>query len=156
MPSPFTLVTELVNMVDEETEIREFRSHAPEGCYGEIIKLGPNQRKEASSRKFYQREADSFRSSALKIFVGGRDTGRVLTPHHFICYSKIVFQLDGNEELIITAVRDASFFLYRLKGLAFSYGKEQLRGHARRRDRLSPEYHHHLAPIFLLFLYVYI
>ncbi|KAI7988525.1 hypothetical protein LOK49_LG13G02487 [Camellia lanceoleosa] len=128
MPSPFTVVTELVNMVNLETEIREFRSQAPEGCYGEIIKLGPNQRKEASSRKFYQRAADSFRPSVLKIFVGGRDTGRVLTPHHFIYYSKIVFQLDGNEELIITAVRDASFFLYRLKGLRFLMGRNNCEG----------------------------
>ncbi|KAI7988287.1 hypothetical protein LOK49_LG13G02486 [Camellia lanceoleosa] len=128
MPSPFTLVTELLNMVDVETEIREFRSQAPEGCYGKIIKLGPNQRKEANSRKFYQRAADSLSSSGLKIFVGGQDTGRVLMPHDFIRYSKIVFRRDGNEKLIITAIRDTSFFLYRLKGFRFLMGRNNCEG----------------------------
>ncbi|CAL5359039.1 unnamed protein product [Camellia sinensis] len=116
--TPFTIVTELINMSGVEMEIREKRSQSPEGCYGEIITLDPYERREISARKFQQTCSDSLRSSLLKIFVGNHDTNLVLKPYHFIDYSRIEFRrgTDQNaEQIFIRGVRDTSSFLYRFK-----------------------------------------
>ncbi|KAL7166107.1 hypothetical protein ACSBR2_036894 [Camellia fascicularis] len=50
--TPFTIVTELINLSDVEMEIREKLSQSPEGCYGEIITLAPDERREISAIMF--------------------------------------------------------------------------------------------------------
>ncbi|KAL7187510.1 hypothetical protein ACSBR1_037568 [Camellia fascicularis] len=127
--TPFTMVTELINLSGVEVEIREKRSQFPEGCYGEIIKLTPDKRREISARKFQQPCTDSSRSSLLKIFVGNHDTNLVLMPYDFINYSRIEFGrgTDQNvEQIFMRGVRDTSSFLYR--GLRFLVGRNSFEG----------------------------
>ncbi|CAL5359037.1 unnamed protein product [Camellia sinensis] len=127
-PSRFTPVTELVNMLDVEMEIREVRSLSPEGCYGDIITLAPYERIEISARLFHQRCIDSSRSSLLKIFIGDHQTNRVLKPYQFIAYSRIVFSRDHQNPQLIFIRGLRSSFLYRFKGLRFLVGKKNYNG----------------------------
>ncbi|GMQ03133.1 hypothetical protein CsSME_00049054 [Camellia sinensis var. sinensis] len=113
--TPFTIVTELINLSDVEMEIREKLSQSPEGCYGEIITL--------------QTCTDSLISSLLKIFVGNHDNNLVLKPYNFIDYSRIEFKrgTDQNaKQIFIRGVRDTFSFLY--KGLCFLVGRNNFNG----------------------------
>ncbi|KAL7166289.1 hypothetical protein ACSBR2_037045 [Camellia fascicularis] len=122
--TPFTIVTELINLFGVEMEIREKRSQSPKGCYGKIIMLAPDERREISARMFQQTCTDSLRSSLLKIFMGNHDTNLVLKPYNFINYSRIEFKrgTDQNaEQIFIRGVRDTSSFLYRFKLSLFPF-----------------------------------
>lgn len=124
MPLPLTVVTELVNMAGVEIVIREHRSTAPEGQYGDTITLASNQHREISATKINRRCVESLRSSVLKIFVGVVDTGRILKPCDLVDYSRIVFKWHENGNLLIIGLRDTTPCpMHRVNGLRFLMGR---------------------------------
>ncbi|CAL5440399.1 unnamed protein product [Camellia sinensis] len=123
MPLPLTVVTKLENRAGAEIVIREYRSTAPEGQYGDTITLASNQDREISATKINRRCVESLRSSVLKIFVGGDDTGRILKPCDLVDYSRILFKHE-NGNLLIIGLRDTSPCpMHRINGLRFLMGR---------------------------------